>query len=762
MSIPVVEHDPAGEARARLDSTVLPTATSWRFTLLIVTAAAGALYLNDFVLEVLVQVFGSVPLLSNRGCFQRLLAAVRAGRPGYALTFNACTTTVQVRSGAAVLASVVLLALATVGIYRLCPRLILRAVAARPLADLAGVVPDHVLNLVHEQVAQIGRPVDVLVAVNHPTTGGRAFGCFPRYRILLDMGLVAGADQDEGRLRAVLAHEVAHLRNRDIDITYLAMSVWWAFLLVEVPPFLMAGARYPQVLLALCWRVVLLLAMIWFVRASVLRTREFYADLSADGQLTAGDPLKEVLLARASTERTGALARIARAVSYHPTARARLAVLADMSPLFRLWPIDCLIVGVLVGLSYSPLELIIDLLGTPYAWRDVVLGCLFGALAAGSLAATLWRQTYQQLNTGQRPHGIWWGAAAFGTGIVAGQLVTPPLSAVNGLSDLLRRLPLQGAVLIAVLYLICYGLFRWIVLCAAGWLPAAKSPRWAYRVGGAVAVIVGGAWVSYWFRTQTLLLRGATPWRMLELVGSAIAVIPFLNASLAVALAYSAAAWCHVRLRRSLDASRRTVLVPVPTALVVALVIIIAATFVPLGFQGAIRAAAAAGARSGVSGTTGRWSMPIFTVTLQMFVAISAVAGLGTGLIRGGRVAMTPLIASAGLATLIAAPFALLLTFFHFFHTASGSWTRALVAMGMLPSDTLFNGTLLGIWFVSLAGACMMGAAIGAGVRRTAQLIRGAPPPSARCPWDVGRCAGLPPCCQCYSPAPPSSSLPSR
>ena len=56
--------DHAGASR---DPAGLPTATTWRFVLLMVTTLAGALALNVFLLSALLQVFPGIPALGSRG-----------------------------------------------------------------------------------------------------------------------------------------------------------------------------------------------------------------------------------------------------------------------------------------------------------------------------------------------------------------------------------------------------------------------------------------------------------------------------------------------------------------------------------------------------------------------------------------------------------------------------------------------------------------------------------------------------------------------
>jgi Zn-dependent protease with chaperone function len=37
-----------------------------------------------------------------------------------------------------------------------------------------------------------------------------------------------------GAFAAIMLHELAHLRNGDVALTYLSMSVWWAYLITAL------------------------------------------------------------------------------------------------------------------------------------------------------------------------------------------------------------------------------------------------------------------------------------------------------------------------------------------------------------------------------------------------------------------------------------------------------------------------------------------------------------------------------------------------
>ena len=631
-----------------------------------------------------------------------------ARRPGFGITFYNCLNSARLADALTDVALVVLLVAVAIAIYRLYPWLITRAASTRPLAELGDAVPDAVRVLVARTASEADRPTEVLVAVGRPGTGARALGCFPRYRVLIDMGLITAAGREDGRLRAILAHELAHVGNRDIDITYLTTAFWWAFLMVEVPLSLVAGVRLPRSLLAESWRFAVILAVIWLVRSSVLRTREFYADLSAARDPEAAGPLRQVL-ERARSRGAGPLSAVIRAAAYHPGPRARLAILDDPSPLSRVWVADSLAAGFLIGFAYSPVNELIVLLGVPYSWRGVVLGVLVGLPVAGALAASLWHQTYQQLSLGQRPHGAWRCSVFLTTGIIAGQFVTPPLAGVNELAGILRTKPLEGLTLIVLLYLVSYVVFEWIILCAASWLTATRSVRLSYRIGTAITVLVAGVWLAYWFTAQSLLLAAGNPWQVLELLGKAIPLQPYLQISLALAIAYPAAAWPRLRRHRvGTGAPSRSVAVPVPAALALSVVIMVAATFVPLGFHDYLAAASSA-ARDLHDGVIAELAV------LKIFAVIVAVAGLAAGALLGGRGATRQAVAAAGLAALVAAPYVAWMTGFQWIYAWSG-WKVALTYVSNGPVDLTNSESIFGWWLTDLVAAAMAAAVIGAGI----------------------------------------------
>jgi Zn-dependent protease with chaperone function len=134
-------------------------------------------------------------------------------------------------------------------------------------------------------------------------TSAVVFGRPRRYTVCLYGGLVARRAVDPEGFRSVVLHELAHIRNGDVGITYATVALWRVFLVAVLLP---CGARDVQLLFSgqflrtdsISWvywpgmvpdvrRNVLLFAftavLVYLSRADILRSREIYADLAAVG-----------------------------------------------------------------------------------------------------------------------------------------------------------------------------------------------------------------------------------------------------------------------------------------------------------------------------------------------------------------------------------------------------------------------------------------------------------------------------------------------
>ena len=162
-----------------------------------------------------------------------------------------------------------------------------------------------------------------------------AFGRPGRRFVAVSGGAAVAAVKKPAAFDAVILHELAHVKNRDIDQTYLALAIWRAFVVAALLP--LAGLLIftpftrelgpPQGLL---WRVAVLALIVYLLRNSVLRSREF----DADARVRELDPETQLGTVLAGMPpRTGW--RAWHLGWTHPSGQGRAAALRDPAPLYR-------------------------------------------------------------------------------------------------------------------------------------------------------------------------------------------------------------------------------------------------------------------------------------------------------------------------------------------------------------------------------------------------------------------------------------------
>lgn len=73
----------------------------------------------------------------------------------------------------------------------------------------------------------------------NPAVDGLAFGRAGRRYIMLSRGLADLHDREPALFRAVVLHELAHIRNRDLDLTAFTLGLWRSFVVVILAPGLL-------------------------------------------------------------------------------------------------------------------------------------------------------------------------------------------------------------------------------------------------------------------------------------------------------------------------------------------------------------------------------------------------------------------------------------------------------------------------------------------------------------------------------------------
>ncbi|MFJ4848721.1 M48 family metalloprotease [Streptomyces sp. NPDC088733] len=336
---------------------------------------------------------------------------------------------------------------------------------------------------------------------------GLAFGRVGRRYVMLSGGLLRLHDLDPEAFRAIVLHELAHLRNRDVDIAFLTLICHRLFLFaVAVPmavtaPFallvswllLPSSAVFGTLLIgAQCALAVTVAHSV----GAVLRSRELYADARVALWTRGAHSLRRLLAAQHVHERTAPRRRLLRRT--HPSAAKRLAALGDTGLLFRFSPWDAFGLALSCSLVYLPVaQWTGDAIGLTD--RDSVPRTLVPAvLLGGSVAAGIWRATLgAHLNRTR-----WAGAHSTGLAVGCG-LALGTFGDEEHRTALALRVSDSPAVQVALWLIFAasgYAFVRWNAVTARAWAPvvlAARRPYLPIACCCAAAVALLGIWLGH-------------------------------------------------------------------------------------------------------------------------------------------------------------------------------------------------------------------------------------------------------------------------
>ncbi|MFF4381209.1 M48 family metalloprotease [Kitasatospora sp. NPDC001547] len=333
------------------------------------------------------------------------------------------------------------------------------------------------------------------------------FGRTGRPVVCLHGGLLAVRHRDPQRVRAVLLHELAHIANRDVTLTYLTVALWRVFLTLVLLPYVLclgyvgygvvANGGVPQLNRAVALAVVVVV-LLYLARSDALRSREVYADLAAvrwgadphGWTVTAAPPpsaVRRALDAFLELWRT------------HPRWGLRQGALVDPAPLFRTAVLPLFLIGTVPVLAVQQVLRQI----APYRVNFTnnlmtVLVVVPGALVTGVIVVALWRAVVYAVLTGTRvPCGAWAGAW-LGAGMSAGLVL-------SGWGAGWAWQPQRPAVLLVpVAAGAAFG--WWTTQCAHLWTRTSRgrTPRPALTLCLAAGCLAMTSWLTWW------MLAGAT------------------------------------------------------------------------------------------------------------------------------------------------------------------------------------------------------------------------------------------------------------
>ena len=500
--------DPGPARPARLSPFVFPSDTTFRFALLVVAVLGANLYVWNWIwlaagsdqLEVANAYFACTT--EHQAALARVTDVDSFAAANDAL--SACIRHVQRPLAAWMLGGTLVLLAVAAAIALALPRWIVRRRGLRPLrqedapalvGELAALAREAELR---EEPRWFWSPLD-------PSPTGLAFGRPGSHAVALMGGLATRQIADPPAFRSVVRHELAHLRNRDVDLTYATLSLWYAFLLVGVLPFAVVVAdEGPRTIIALGWRLLALAALVYLTRNAVLRAREVYADVRASVPDGRDGALRRILAAlpRRYASVWGRLR------SVHPDPAARLEAVNDTRVLFSLGLLVAFGTGVAATIAYDSVVTLIGVfLDDPLHIR-MLAAAVFAPLVMGVVGVGIWRGAWGALSHAGRVPSTWKLALALAAGFLVGpQLALERGVRLEGDETLLETALGSGAPWIAAVAAGLVLLLAWVAASAAGWIRALAGttrPALATAAGLVVASGILAAFVGVFYMARDM------------------------------------------------------------------------------------------------------------------------------------------------------------------------------------------------------------------------------------------------------------------
>ncbi len=512
-------------ATAALDERVVAAGTTLRFVLLLLLFTVGSFSMFSYVVE---NISGSVG--NETGCL--LAAGIDPGasswaaavqfmsEPANSAAYHACMARYAPDAVWLPLAATCLLMTVAFLMYWLLPAWKRRRSRLIRLADVD--VHGRVRSVVNRLVATAGladrRQGFLSFAVNPAavmTTGAVVFGRRRRYTVCLDIGLLTECESE--RFRAVVLHELAHIANGDVDVTYATVALWRVFLIAALCPAaaVMAYALEAQDHWALLWGfgvadsyglifLGLIVVLNYLARADILRSREIYADLTsvhwgAGRESWSGGPA--IRGPRGGRIRFRLRALSAAALEpwrSHPALVLRRRSLTDPQALFALGALPMFLAGAVSDLAASELSNVLS--ASPIS--EQVHALFIAALAIAIAGIALWRAVvYAVLTKRQVPSGL-----RAGLWLGAGLVVSEFVYAGTGNGKLLPAHPEAYLLLIGAAVLVLAWTGQIAELYVRAWRGRSLRP--------AIAIGLTGSWLLFtylmywWYATGNNLVNG--------------------------------------------------------------------------------------------------------------------------------------------------------------------------------------------------------------------------------------------------------------
>jgi Zn-dependent protease with chaperone function len=492
---------PVDEKR-RLNPFAFPAETDFRFWLLVLAVLGASLFTFEHL-------YFSVP--ANQAHYFEVAARCLAESPALPETLSLsvltemgglshCFAAAHRTIAGWVMAGLALETTLALVLYGFYPTWKIRKEKLEPLVlEDTPEIGETLAELCH--TAGLKKPPIFLWNPLNLTPGGVAFGRLGKYRVAISGGLVTLFYTDLPAFKAVVLHELAHIRNKDIDKTYLTVSVWRAFVLTALLPLgISFFGRSAGEIFRVGWRAAVLALLVYLIRNAVLRTREVYADLRASSWGETGQALEQMLARLGKPEKS----KFKALMQVHPDPSYRREILKDPAPLFRMNFWDSLATGIAASISFLSLEaLAYGFLPGSTLLPSLIAASLLASLAAGVVGLEVWRAVYAS-HVLRGPLGSLLPAGlGLGLGIWMGRNMSFLRFIDNSSAELsLLDHALRMAFTLAWLGALLAGLLLWLSWVASGasiWLPITarlRSPRKITAAGLLIAGLVLVVWLG--------------------------------------------------------------------------------------------------------------------------------------------------------------------------------------------------------------------------------------------------------------------------
>ena len=400
----------------------------------------------------------------------------------------------------------------------------------RPLTDLHGDTVMMCLQKLGQQASLTATP-KFMCNWGDLRREGQAFGRMGNRYIYLAGGLLQQFTQNPSEFRAWVLHELAHLHNGDIDKTYFTIAIQYGFAISTLPFFIFSLLHHPvERFLQMGWRILFLFALVEFTCRSILRVREFYADVRATSFQGQGIQ-PEIRNALQNSLRPQSTISFWRGLwTYHPNPALRQQVLENPSRLLNLGAWTAFATGMVSSIAFFNIEalFLFALLGLAPSLLSRLAGVmLIPALGCGWLivyviGVGIWRKVLSSIILNQPVQGLTPLSASLASGLVMGWQ-TSIISASQFIDPPLWSLLTAGV----VAFLGCRALFSWIATSASLWLQIAikrSSPSPFYQWGLLLTSLMLGMGLTLAFQAVYALF-GQTSVRNLILFQPLVTVI---------------------------------------------------------------------------------------------------------------------------------------------------------------------------------------------------------------------------------------------